>query len=190
MPHVVRDVLLIVLGAGLAVAAEEWRDSRATHHRTDVALAGIHAELEANLKRVESAHRHHEAVIDTLSGYIARKQTPSDTLLFSGIFNPAPVLSTAWQTARDARALTELPYPVQLRLGGVYEQQQQYVDVSRALEQSLITRIATEGVQSAFLDRWKNLIFLNRDFAGRAEGLATRYRRTLAFLDSLPELKR
>lgn len=190
MPALVRDVLLIVLGAGLALAAEEWRDSRATRHRTDVALAGIRAEMRANLTRVEAAERHHKAVVDTLNAYVARKETPSDALLFSGVFNPAHVLSTAWQTARDTRALAELPYPVLLRLGTIYEQQQQYTDVGNALEQTLTSGIWTEGVKTAFLDRWKNLIFLNRDFGGRADGLATRYRHTLAYLDSLPELRR
>ena len=49
----------------------------------------------------------------------------------------------------------------------------------------MTTRIEVEGIQAAFLDRWANLIFLNQDFMGRAEGLADRYERTLAFLDSI-----
>jgi hypothetical protein len=185
IPAVVRDVLLIVLGAALALAAEEWRDARATRHRTAVALASVRAEIAANFQRVERARAHHRLVVDTLLAYQARHAVPSDSLLFSGVFNPAHPLATAWQTARDTRALGDIAYPVALRLGALYEQQEQYREVSTALEESLTARIQSEGVRAAFLDRWANLVFLNQDFAGRAEGLGGRYTATLAFLDSL-----
>ena len=185
IPAVGRDVVLVVLGATLATAAEEWRDARATKHRTEVALASVRAEIATNLERVEHAQRHHRAVVDTLTAYQQRHAVPSDSLLFSGIFNPAHVLATAWQTARDTRVLGELPYQVALRLGTLYEQQDAYVHASDALDQSLLAHMQNEGVKAAFLDRWANMIFLNLDFAGRAEGLGGRYKRTLAFLDSL-----
>lgn len=189
IPAVARDVLLVVLGAALALAAEEWRDTRATRHRTEVALASVRAEITGNLQRVERARLHHQHVADTLLAYQARNAVPGDSLLFSGMFNPAHTLATAWQTARDTRALGEIPYPVALRLGALYEQQEQYRVVSAALEEALTSRIQSEGIRRAFLDKWANLIFLNKDFAGRAEGLAERYASTLAYLDSLQARK-
>lgn len=185
VPAVARDVLLVVLGAALALAAEEWRDTRATRHRTEVALASVRTEITGNLQRVERARLHHQHVADTLLAYKARHAVPGDSLLFSGMFNPAHTLATAWQTARDTRALGDIPYPVALRLGALYEQQEQYRVVSAALEEALTSRIQSEGIRRAFLDKWANLIFLNQDFAGRAEGLGERYASTLAYLDSL-----
>ena len=182
---VVRDVLLVVLGAMLAVGAEEWRDHRATRRRTDIALSSIRAEITTNLERVKRAELHHRSVIDTLRAYQTRHAVPNDQLMFSGVFNPAHTLSTAWQTARDTRALGELPYAVALRLGSLYEQQEQYSRIAATLDEAITTRIQAEGIQAGFLDRWANLIFLNQDFMGRAEGLASRYERTLAFLDSV-----
>ena len=67
----------------------------------------------------------------------------------------------------------------------VYEQQDQYSRIGAALDESLTARIQAEGIQAGFLDRWTNLIFLNQNFMGRAGGLASRYERTLAFLDSV-----
>ena len=184
IPNIVRDVLLVVLGAMLAVGAQEWRDQRATRHRTDIALSSIRAEITSNLQRVKYAELHHRSVIDTLRALQARHTVPSEQLMFGGIFNPAHTLSTAWQTARDTRAIGELPYAVALRLGSLYEQQEQYRRIGTALDEAMTTRIQTEGIQAAFLDRWVNLIYLNQDFMGRAEGLASRYEGTLAFLDS------
>ena len=181
---IVRDVLLVVLGAGLALAAEEWRDRRAIRHRQDVVLASVRAEIAANLERVKRAEIRHRTTLDTLQSYQTRHRVPSDSLLLSGVFNPAHPLSTAWETARDTKVIGELPYPIVLRLSALYEQQEQYSRINGVLDEALMTRIQAEGLQAAFLSRWSNLIFLNRDFMGRAEGLENRYTATLTFLDS------
>ena len=185
IPAVARDVLLVTLGAVLAVAAEEWRDARATKRRVDVAVSSVHAEITDNLARVQRAAVRHKATADSLQAYVDRHAVPSDRLLFSGVFNPAHTHATAWQTARDTRALGDIPYAVALRLGALYEEQESYARAGDALDASMATRIMTDGVKSAFLDRWTNLIFLNMDFAGRAQNLGERYKRTLAFMDSL-----
>lgn len=182
--NIVRDILLVVLGAGLALAAEEWRDRRAIRHRQDIAITSVRAEIAANLERVKRAQVRHRTTIDTLQSYQTRHAVPSDSLLLSGVFNPAHPLSTAWETARDTKVIGEFPYAIVLRLSALYEQQEQYSRISAALDEALTIRIESEGLQTAFLDRWTNLIFLNKDFMGRAEGLDSRYTRTLAFLDS------
>ena len=100
IPPIVRDVLLVVLGAGLALGAEEWRDSRNEHKRVDTALKSIRTELAANKEKVDSARARHLRMMDTLTGYVTRRELPPERVYFGGVFNPAHVLSTAWETSR------------------------------------------------------------------------------------------
>lgn len=179
-----RDVLLIVLGAVLAVTGEGWREARATRQRTTSAMVSMRTEISTNLARLQRARARHDSVAAMLLGYQNRGAVPTDSVLFTGLFNPATVVSTAWQTARDTRALGDLPYAVVLRLGTLYGHQDRYTEVSQALEQAVIVRLQTEGLQ-AHLRRWMNLIVLNQEFGNKAGELGARYVSTLAFLDSV-----
>jgi hypothetical protein len=74
----VRDILLLVLGAALAV--EEWRYSHAERRQAAAALVSIRAELVDNQGRVERARAHHLEMADTLSAYRARYRALGDAL--------------------------------------------------------------------------------------------------------------
>src|SRR5436305_4349221 len=118
---ITRDILLVVLGAGLAVAAEEWRDRRNEHKRTTYAVESIRAEIMSNRKKAEGARAHHLAMADTLTGYDRRHELPPERVYFGGVFNPAHLLSTAWQTAHETGAINGLPYNVVLKLAAAYD---------------------------------------------------------------------
>ena len=183
-PPVVRDVLLVVLGAGLALAAEQWRDKRAEDRRVALAIGGIRAELVENQARVERARVHHLEVADTLASYSARGARPPERVLFGGIFRPALPVSTAWQAARETGTLADLPYPVVLALGPVYEEQARYRALSDALGQSIMVDVQHRGAGAVFSGDFANFVVIDRDFANRELVLSGEYARALAMLDS------
>jgi hypothetical protein len=185
VPAGVRDVLLVVLGAGLAYAADAWRDAQAERRRTAYAVASIRAELAENLARVERARTGHLRMADTLGAYQARRQLPPERVYFGGVFVPAHVLSTAWQTARETGATGGLPYPVLLALAPVYENQEGYRALGAALAQTAMADMQRRGALPVFRDGFANFIPLERDFAVREEVLARGYRQALARLDSV-----
>jgi hypothetical protein len=181
----VRDVLLVVLGAALALAAEEWRDARAERHRASLALASIRAELLDNRGRVERARVHHRSMADTLAAYQARGQRPPESVYFGGVLQPALPLSTAWQTARETGALTALPYAVVLALAPVYEVQSRYRELGDGLAQAIMVEMQRRGVEPVFRDEFAHFIPIERDFANREGMLDDTYAQAIARLDSL-----
>jgi hypothetical protein len=181
----VRDVLLLLVGAVLALGADQWRESRAEARRTTLAVASIRAELAENLTRVENARAHHLMMADTLAGYERRRELPPARVYFGGVFNPALVLSTAWQTARETGALSQLPYALVLRLSPIYESQERYRALGEALAQGAMLEVQRRGALAVFRDSFAHFIQLEQDFSNREAVLARRYRQALATLDSV-----
>lgn len=181
----VRDVLLALLGAALALAGEQWRDARADRRRAAVAEASIRAELVENRKRVQAARAHHLEMADTLSGYVARHELPPQRVYFGGLFRPAVLLSTAWQTAHETGALNDMSYQVALTLGPIYERQQSYRTLGDALGQTAMSEVLRRGVLPVFRDDFANFMVLEHDFANREMDLTRYYDEALARLDSL-----
>jgi hypothetical protein len=179
-----RDILLLVVGAALALAVEEWRDARAERRRVAAALVSIRAELLDNQGRVERARAHHLQMADTLSGYRARRELPPERVYFGGVLRPALPLSTAWQTARETGALSGLPYSVVLAVAPVYEAQARYRALGDALTHAIMVDLQRRGVEPVFRDDFANFITVERDFAQREQILASDYSRTIAQLDS------
>ena len=181
----VRDMVLLLFGAALALGADQWREGRAEKHRTDLAMASIRAELAENLIRVDSARANHLLMADTLTGYEQRRELPPERVYFGGVFRPAQVLSTAWQTARETGALGQLPYALVLQLAPVYESQETYRALGEALGQGTMLEAQRRGAMAVFRDNFANFIVLERDFSNREAVLARRYRDALATLDSI-----
>jgi len=180
-----RDAGLLLIGATLALGADQWRESRAQERRTALALASIRAELTENIARVERARSHHLMMADTLEGYARRRELPPERVYFGGLFNPALVLSTAWQTARETGALSELPYSLVLRLAPVYETQEKYRGLGEALGQGVMLEAQRRGALTVFRDNFANFVLIEKDFSNREAVLARNYRAALAALDSL-----
>ncbi|MGH7677253.1 MAG: hypothetical protein ACRENU_02225 [Gemmatimonadaceae bacterium] len=180
-----RDLSLLLFGAILALGADQWRESRAGQRRTALAIAGIRAELTENLARVEGARVHHLMMADTLGAYAHRRELPPEGVYFGGVLRPAPVLSTAWQTARETGALSELPYSLLLHLAPVYETQDRYRAMGESLAQGVMLEAQRRGAIAVFREGFANFILVEQDFANREAVLARRYRQALASLDSV-----
>ena len=176
--------MLLLVGAILALGADQWRESRAGRRRTAVAVASIRAELTENLARVEGARAHHLEMADTLGGYARRRELPPERVYFGGVLRPAPVLSTAWQTARETGALSELPYSLLLHLAPVYESQDRYRGLGESLAHGAMLEVQRRGAIAVFREGFANFIQVEQDFANREAVLARRYRQAIAALDS------
>jgi hypothetical protein len=181
----IRDVSLLLVGAVLALGADQWRESRAEERRMTLAVASIRAELSENLARVESARAHHLLMADTLSQYQKRRELPPEAVYFGGVFRPALLLSTAWQTARETGALSQLPYALVLRLAPVYESQDKYRSMGEAIGQGTMLEAQRRGALAVFRDGFANFILVEQDFSNREAVLARSYREALTALDSV-----
>jgi len=180
VPAVVRDVLLVVLGAALALAVDEWRDARQRAERVRVALAGIRDELRENARRIEAARVRHRRVADTLGALVARGARPTPQVWMNPMFNPALVTSTAWEAARETGALADMPLPTVLRLAPAYEAQERYRALGEALVVGIMHDVRRDGMEGVLRDRFGQFIPLAVDFGNREGVLLEHYQRALA----------
>jgi hypothetical protein len=164
VPPVVRDVLLVVLGAALALAVDEWRDARQRAGRVSAALAGIRDELRGNARRIEAARARHRRVADTLGTLLARGTRPTPQVYLNPMFSPALVTSTAWQAARETGALADMPLPTVLRLAPAYEAQERYRALGEALVVGIMHDVRRDGMDGVLRDRFGQFIPLAVDF--------------------------
>jgi hypothetical protein len=190
VPAVVRDIVLIVLGALLALAADEWREGRERSRRAQLAVGAIRAELEANLAMVEEARALHIRMRDTLRGYVSRRELPPPRVYGGGVVRPAPVTATAWDAARETGVLAELPYALVLRIAPVYEAQARYRTLTDGVVREMTTDVMRLGFEPVLRDRAAQIAALDEDFSNRELAMAERYRRALAGLDSAAARRR
>jgi len=95
LSQIPRDVVLIVVGALLALVSEEVRDARHRRSRVDATIISIRDELRQNASLVTQAREHHKFLADTLGKLVARHARPDVAIYSNGMFNPAIVTSTA-----------------------------------------------------------------------------------------------
>lgn len=175
LPRVAVESMLIVLSILLALAVDQWRESRSRAERAELALAAIQAEMRENRRLVEKALDYHVTLADTLSVLAERGvNKPPPGAYPQGLAAPGRVIRTAWETARSTGTIVDLPYPVVLRLSRVYGRQAEYEELSRALLHTAYTQVASEGVE-AFLRGYANWIGVAQDFAGRERILLEAY---------------
>jgi hypothetical protein len=179
---VLAESALIVLSVLLALVLDEWRRGRDERAEFAIALESIRAELADNRSAVERARANHLAVHDSLLQYVNRAQTPPPRIYYGGMFNPASVLSAAWQSARDGGSLDRLSYDVRLTLARVYDRQSRYRAMGDAIAQGTMSDVQRRGGEAVFRDGAANFLVLTEDFANRERVLTEAYDTALAVL--------
>lgn len=184
LPRVLFESALIVFSVLLALALDEWRQDRARAERTSTALAAVRAEIIENRRAVEAAHAFHRAVHDTLSAYAERDELPPYRIYAGrGMFNPARVLSTAWESARESGANNDLPYDLVLTLGRTHAWQARYTGLGDRIVDGIYGDIRQHGFEPVLRDGYRGFISLTEDFANREDTLLESYDSALATLD-------
>jgi hypothetical protein len=183
--QVPRDVLLIVVGAILALFGEEWRDLRQRRSRSETALMSIRKELQFNLSLVARAQEHHAHLADTLGKLRLAHRQPDVSIYSNGMFNPAAVTSTAWQTARETGALNDLPLATVLTIAPAYEAQERYRSLADAMGIAIMSDARRDGMEVVLRDRFAQFIPLDIDFGHRESALLQKYRTALDHLSEL-----
>ena len=179
LPKALFEAALIVLSVLLALVVNEWRERRQQAKRAEIALQSIQSELRENLENVKRARANHLAMQESVRSYTSRGQVPPPPVYLGGIFNPALVSSSAWESAREAGVTSNVPYGLVLELSWVYAEQARYRALGDDLVQDLMSQIRREGMEPVLRDRSMNFIPLQEDFANREQRLTEVYERVL-----------
>jgi hypothetical protein len=171
-----------VLSVLLALVLDEWRRGRQERAELALAVRSIRSELAENRSAVERARANHLAMHDSLLQYAGRREAPPARIYYGGVFNPAPVLDVAWESARSGGSLDRLPYELRLTLARVYDRQLRYRAMGDAIAQSAMTDVQRRGGEAVFRDGYANFLLLTEDFANRERVLTETYDSVLATL--------
>jgi hypothetical protein len=178
-------VLLLVAGALLALAVEEFRDARHRKARARESLNSIRNEIRANFTAVAGARAHHAFLVDTLEKLAAARRLPDRPLYLGGVFNPAYVTDVAWSLARESGALADVPLAAVLVVAGAYDRQDGYRQLTDDMSTSILEQVRREGIDATLRDHFAQFIALDTDFKNREGGLLRRYTVALIQLDRL-----
>ena len=90
--------------------------------------------------------------------------------------------STAWESARETGATSEMPYDLVLVLSRTYDRQARYRSLGDALVQDVMGQIRREGMEAVLRDRSASFVPLQEDFVNRESLLLQAYNSALVEL--------
>ncbi len=173
------EAAFVVLGVILALAANEWRQSRQDRQRVTVATNAIAAEIESNRAAVAAASAYHSSILDSLRVNGSPSWRPSPAMFSRGFVSPAQLSSTAWQSAGTTGVVEHMPYQVVLRLSRAYATQARYDHQAQSIGEVLYGELYRTGVQGV-TGNYRNLGNLIGAFLYRERQLLAVYDSTLA----------
>jgi hypothetical protein len=141
LPELLLEAAMIFFAVMLALAAEEWRESRDRLELADRALRSVVEEIRleelegtgaSNVERLEAAN----AVLAELEA--GREQSGADVGLEVALLS-----SAAWQSAQMSQAVQYLDFDVMRELSEVYEVQDLYERVQSAAVDNMTEAMRT-----------------------------------------------
>jgi hypothetical protein len=154
------ESLLIVSSILLALAVDQWRDSRHNRIVAQQALDVFNREMNKNLGRIEENLPYHTGLRDVVAGMAGdASRAPEVQTILEGL-EPTVLLNTAWETALATGALTHINVGTVSALSLTYDLQQRFRDqMQRGLPRVIITASTTEGEKLSKIQ--ETLVYLN-----------------------------
>ena len=132
--RVLVESVLVVGSILLALALDEWNEDREFEDLARRSLANFEREIQQNRLRLEDVTPFHGGLRDVLANMDARgADVPATTIrnVLEG-FQPALLVSTAWETAVATGALGYMDYDVVAGLSLTYNLQERLVTLNRS----------------------------------------------------------
>jgi hypothetical protein len=132
--RVLVESVLVVGSILLALALDEWNQDRDYQDLATLSLANFEREIQQNRLRLEDVTLFHAGLRDVLANMDASGDAiPATTVrnMMEG-FQPAILVSTAWETAVATGALGYMDYDVVSGLSLTYNMQERLVTLNRS----------------------------------------------------------
>ncbi|MDT8368999.1 MAG: hypothetical protein RQ745_07310 [Longimicrobiales bacterium] len=176
LPRATFESALIVFSLLLALGLETWHQDRQERALARQALEGIELELRTNRDAARASSEFHDALRDTLRALDRVDALPPYSLYYEeGMFRPAGVVATAWESARIAGVFERLPWDLVLALSRLYDRQGEYAALGDRMTEEISTDLRREGAEAVLRDGYRGFIVLSEDFANRERRLVERY---------------
>lgn len=182
--------VLLMLSVLFALVLNERRFENQQATKANVALEAIRSELQKNIAGLDRAKSHHKAIRDTLQYFQdINAMPPPEIYLEKGLFQPAYLFSTAWETSKQTGIIDEFSYELSLELSEVYKDQAQYEELGNIIVHETYRNMLNLGPSEALRDNYKNWSLITWDFSNREERLKTKLTTALSKLENRNCLK-
>jgi len=141
------EVVSIILGVTLALAVNEWRESRSHDEQAAAALVNIREEISANLKIMEFLHINNTATLNLMS----QEQKP-DSLSDQKFIPGLQIRETAWQTMLNTGISAYVQYETILMLSETYAMQEVYKKTATLITEAAMNMSAYAAAQGLVPD--------------------------------------
>lgn len=179
------EAFFVVLAVALALAANEWRQSRAAREQAVSALASVVEELKSNRAAVQDSFDYHSQRLQVLAKLQGDSSVPSGRDFPRGFVNPAQIFKTAWDAATETGAVAHMDYAIVLELSKLYARQEGYETQSKVTGEIIYRELFRGGI-GAVLENYANLAVIIRTFSYREQQLLEFYDQTLVALGEQP----
>jgi AcrR family transcriptional regulator len=126
LPELLLEAASVVFAVLLALAVDEWRETRSRNALAERARASILEEIRGNESELRRTQDKNRALLQRIEETLARgRQGPEMSLEFN--FQIALVSSASWHTAQMTQAASLLDFDWARRVSKVYEFQDLYV---------------------------------------------------------------
>ena len=132
LPELLLEAVSVVFAVLLALAVDEWRETRSRNALAERARAGILEEIRSNETELRSTLAENRALLLHIEQGLLRLEQKRDTSL-QFHFEIALLSSAAWNTAQMTQAANYLDFDWLRRVSDVYELQGLYVTSQSAV---------------------------------------------------------
>jgi hypothetical protein len=170
LPELLLEAASVVFAVLLALAVDEWRETKSRDALAARARASILEEIRSNESELRNTRSKNRALLQRIEKTLPRvKQEPETSLEIN--FQIAFLSSSSWQTAQMTQAANFLDFDWVRRVSNVYEHQELYLTSQSAV----VDRIS--GISEILEDDPQRMLTI----------IAERLRVALRFQDSLLE---
>ena len=141
LPRVLFESFLIVVSIMVALALDEWRESRQDDETVRQALLNFRSEIDQNKARIEDAAPFNEGLLNVLQNRYEEDDIATVDEFVNMVESYAPVVlqSTAWDTALATGSLAKMDYNLVSALSLTYSLQNRYQMATRSGMDSLMS---------------------------------------------------
>lgn len=134
LPRVLFESFLIVISIMVALALDEWRESRQDDETVRQALLNFQSEIAQNKARIEDAAPFNRGLLNVLRNRFEADDiaTVDEFVNMAESYAPVVLQSTAWETALATGSLAKMDYNLVSALSLTYSLQNRYQMATRS----------------------------------------------------------
>lgn len=124
------QAFFVVLGVGLALVGNEWRENSALKKDAEIAYLGIQDEIVSNRQLALESFEYNFNLFQKLQAFANNPENagnyPDLSYFTQGYVKPASFIYTAWEVAKETNAIGHIDYESVLTFSNLYNDQKNY----------------------------------------------------------------